>query len=183
MKVKNFKDLQNWTDGPNKGNKKLSPKVEEFIDSFRGSVDHSIADWISGVCKETKLKEYKDCDLDHSKNATQFVEKRDFNYYKKYVETANEIKILNKRISQLEKFQDKIKDRADSELLLKFQEELLERDIEKFYEFFINNTGEDNEWINDHSVCDVHPDLINQYGEKEFFEQFEHIASSKKYNL
>lgn len=185
MKVKNFKDLQNWTDGPNKGINELSPvryEVEIFIDSFRGSVDHSIADWISGICKETKLKEYKDCDIENSKKAIRFVQNKDLKYYRVYVEISNKIEDLNKQIDILTSNQDKIRDRADSELLLKFQEELLNKDPEKFYEFFIN-VSDDGEWLNDHSICDVHPDLINQYDEKEFFEQFEHIPAAKKYNL
>lgn len=182
MKVKNFKDLQSWTDGPIKDNGELDSEVKEFIDNFRGSVDYSIPDWISSISKQTKLKEYKDCDLINSKKVIQFVQNKDLKYYSVYAKLSDKIENLNKQIEILMKNQDKIRDRADSELLLKFQEELLEKDINKFYEFFVDVHNE-GDWIEDTSICDVHPDLINKYGEKEFFKQFEHIPVAKKYNL
>ena len=102
-------------------------------------------------------------------------------YYKQFVEFSNEIEKLNLKISKLEENQDEVRDRADSELLLKFQEELLEKDFEKFYEFFID-PGNDGEWLTDVTLTDVHPDLLNRYGD-DFFEQFKHIPAAKKYNL
>lgn len=95
MKVKNFKDLQSWTDGPIKDNGELDSEVKEFIDNFRGSVDYSIPDWISSISKQTKLKEYKDCDLINSKKVIQFVQNKDLKYYSVYAKLSDKIENLN----------------------------------------------------------------------------------------
>ena len=62
MKVKNFKDLQNWTDGrPDK--EELDPKVEEFVTNLRGCLDSTISEWISQQSLETSAEEYKNISL------------------------------------------------------------------------------------------------------------------------
>ena len=78
MKIKKYKDLQKWTDGPNKDDGKLDQEIEDFISNFRNSLDDSVSDWISVVCKETKLKEYKDCDMENPKpeNVLKFIDKK-----------------------------------------------------------------------------------------------------------
>ena len=84
MKIKKYKDLQKWTDGPNKDDGKLDQEIEDFISNFRNSLDDSVSNWISGICQKTKLKEYKDCDIENSKpeKILNFIKKKGFKKYK-----------------------------------------------------------------------------------------------------
>ena len=174
MKVKNFKDLQNWTDGPDK--EELDSKVEEFVTNLRGCLDVTIAEWVSHQSLETSAEEYKN--ISHNAKKTSrldLLNKKDMKKFKSFLELREKIEKLRTQLEKLENYEEGLSIDADSELLYKFQEDLLlDEDYHSFYELFIDKESNEDE-IN---LSDIHPDIL-----KDYKDEIETIIQSKKYNL
>lgn len=169
-----------------KFNEKVSSEIEEFIDEFNGQVDNSILDWIATVSNDSKLKEYSNIDFDEDNIYTKseldkklkIADNKKFKYYKKYIERGVEIYNLFKQIQKLKNENKKLFAEINSEVLYKFQEELLEKDFDSFYKLVLvtDDAEETNIFI------DTHPLILKKY-KKQIEEKVELYRNSKKYNL
>lgn len=157
MKIERFKQI----------NEKLTPEIEEFITNFDGSCDEGAIDWIMYISTETKVPEYQNV---YNKN---FQESKKLKVAQKFLDAENE---RNRLCSELEKIENKIeklKLEAASEVLYKFQEDLLKNDPDNFFKLFL----EDGEYTGE-GYGESHPDIIKKYQK-----ELDILLSAKKYNL
>lgn len=155
MKIKNFEQINE------------SANITEYIQDFDGSCDDGIIEWIQNVAKGTSLKEY-----------TNIYNDKNLVAYNKFIDAEKKIENAQKEIDKLEKLKVKLEIKAKSEIMYKFQEDLLEKDPDSFYRLFVdeeywgeNEDGEDN-------YGETHPHIIEKYKEK-----LDTILAAKKYNL
>ena len=119
--------------------KKLSKKINDFIIDFSDSTDGGIIDWISFVSdnNSTNLSEYKG--INHAKKLQELVEYKNLTTVKEYVDLnyeahkiKEEIKILEKKVSEFLKLKGQMLTDTYNELFYTFQEDLILKDFDGF---------------------------------------------------
>jgi hypothetical protein len=158
MKIKKFEQINE------------SVSIKDYIENFDGGCDGGIIDWIHEISKTTMLKEYTNI---YSK---KFQEDKKLVAYTKFIGIEKKIEDAQKQIEKLEKSKEKLEINAKSEILYKFQEDLLENDTNSFYVLFIDGWDENDD--GDYVYGETHPNIIKKYKNK-----LDLIIASKKYNL
>jgi len=151
----------------------LSEEVLDYVSNITGTVDYSIPYWIANISNQTKLKEYINAEEE------SFAKSKNFKKMEQYLSVGKEIDSLNKKIENLEIKKENLEFEAASEILYKFQEELIEKDFESFYELFMKEVvddceGEDEDFI----LSDIHPDIVKKY-----LKDVKMHLDAKKYNI
>ena len=160
MKIKRFEQINE------------SENITDYIQDFDGSCDDGIIGWIQYVAKGTNLKEYTNI---YDK---KFQEDKKLVAYNKFVDAENKINNAQKEIYKLEKLKIFFEIKAKSEIMYKFQEDLLEKDTSSFYRLFVDEEywGENENGEDDYG--ETHPNIIKKYKEK-----LDTILAAKKYNV
>jgi len=166
MKVKRFNENSN------------SKKIKEFILDFSDILDNNlkflgqgtanIIEWIENVAPEY-LPEYqnlKSNNFSKLKNLDKFFNK------------IGEIEEKEKKIIKLKRERLKLLINASSELLYKFQEDLINKNFEIFEDFFIYEDDESEEIEGAEKYPEIHPEILIKYGDK-----IKMLLDTKKYNL
>jgi hypothetical protein len=151
-----------------KFNEKFLIEVETYLEDFNNSVGYSILDWIETVSSNTKLKEYKNVNWDNLnsiKKIPKLIEDKNFKYYNKFLNILNSIKELENKITLLDKQKEKLEEEVTNEVMYKFQEELLEKDIDGFYKLFLEHLIEESTKNNYEFEIfdDIHPSIYKKY--------------------
>lgn len=141
-------------------------KNTDFIDSFTDAIGINLHEWISEISKNTKLKEYSiinTYNIPNAKKTIKFAEQKNFQYLKKFAETEIEIYEMEKKMKKLRKFLDnKLYFNVGNEIMYNFQLELLEKDFQSFYNYFIKSNIEDKiEYPEINIFEDIHPKILN----------------------
>lgn len=144
---------------------KLSDGVFDYIDDLNDRVDGGIFNWISTVSKDTKLKEYAKL----SEFNPTLIAQKNFKFIEKYRNIDKEIFKKYAEIRKLEKSKEKLELEMNNEVLIKFQDELINTDFESFYKIFMGD--EEEYW-------DIHPTIMKKYSK-----MIDLIRKTKKYNL
>jgi hypothetical protein len=175
MKVKKFNEVYGYEDEDNSNieeSPNLSKRINNFIKELDSSVDDTIFDYILYISHSTKLTEYQNITsmFQLDENFLKFANEKGLDKLKEYAQLDKEIFKKQKEIDDIKEEKKIIYAEASSQLLYKYQEELLEKDFDNFYEFFIK----DSEKIQD----DIHPDILKKYKD-----QIKLKLDARKYNL
>ena len=164
--------------------KVLSNPTKEYLKGFNDAVDTDIFHWISDISKGTKVDEYTWL-LGYKVSS---ITDKKFDTYKEYTDCFREKmkleKEYEKKLKILEKEEDKLFWKASSEVMFKFQEDLLNKDFDNFYKFFIEDSLENYTDVVEYDANNdwIHPDIAKKYG-KFIKEMVELRADTQKYNL
>ena len=153
MKIQKFNNIS----------ESLSDKIEDFIIKFEEDIEFGVFDWIKNVSIHTKIPEFGYCD------DLSFISEKKIKTAYKYISLDKKIDYLYDKIQNIEEEinilteeKDKIETKASSDLLYKFQEELLEKDSDSFYYLFIKEYIESKN--NDKLVnTGIHPNILRKY--------------------
>ncbi len=146
MKIKKFNEESDYDISFKRYIKPInnSEKIKTFIKNFTDNAG-DIPDWINQVAVTTKIPEYKNA-IAYNKwlrdKALVFSDKKNLKKYKEYILIDEEIDKLQKEIDKLNNYKENTAYvKGTSELMYNFQKELLDKDFEKFYEFFFRRTN------------------------------------------
>lgn len=160
-------------------------KNTDFIENFTDTTGINVHEWISDISTNTKLKEYSIIDtynIPNAKKTIKFAEQKNFPYLKKFAETELEIYELEKKMEKLRKFlDDKLYLKVGDEVMYNFQLELLEKDFQSFYNFFIKSNIEDKTEYPEIDIFeDIHPRILNN---SKYRKLIELQVDTSKYNI
>lgn len=144
--------------------------IKDYIEDFDSATDEGIISWIQYVAKSTNLKEYTNI---YNK---KFQEEKKLTAYNKFIDLEKKLNDAQNIVYKLERSKEKLEINAKSEILYKFQEDLLENDPNNFYLLFIHEGNPDN--TEEFKYGDTHPNIIKKYKSK-----LDLILAAKKYNL
>lgn len=183
MKIQRFNEAIEPPENEFQHSSKLSKDVNEFLDEFDGSVDNTIFDWVEIVSNKTKLKYPKF--TSSAKNSLNFANNKNLKFFRDYITEDIKISQLEKEIIKIKKKRDKLYTLASNEVLLKFQEELIEKDFDSFWTIFVDEPN-DHQVIDmnaDKVYTDIHPDIFDKYKHIKKINDINIINNLKKYNL
>lgn len=160
-------------------NESTSQTIKDFILDFTDNAG-DIPDWINTIAPET-LKEYENVlffNRRELKKSLKFADDKNLPKFKEYMLLDGKIEKMKKEIDNLIKYKETVSYvEGSSELLYRFQLDLLENDYDKFYEFFLKDQIEE-EYENIYS--EVHPNLIKNIKYKKMIDV---NIDANKYNL
>ena len=155
MKIKRFDNI----------NENLTTDVKQFITDFEANTDFGIIDWIGNVADRTKLNDYKNF-IDSSKKTLIFANSKNFKKLTEFILIEDEIAKKEKEVEKLNLKKSNLLIAASDELLYKFQEDLLNKDFNNFYDFFIKDSEEESGYTNIEDIiehAEIHPKLLKKY--------------------
>lgn len=182
MKINKFNENSDYTDSSNDNKKSITQaqKIKEFIRDFTSNAG-DIPDWLNTVAPSTKVPEYSNAISYNNmliKKAMKFADDKNLPEYKKYILIDSEIEKMQKEIDKLTKYKEEIAYvKGTSELMYSFQKELLEKDFNKFYEFFLEEQIVEQY---DDIYSEVHPNILKDKKLKKLIDLY---LSTMKYNL
>ena len=172
MKIQRFTNI----------NESLASDVKEFVENFAGSTDGGIVDWVDTVVGNTKLKEYHNF-MSSPKKALDFATSKNLKKLTSYLLIDKEIEDKEKELEKLFLKKETLSTASGDELLFKFQEELLDRDFNSFYEFFIKDSIEESDGTIEDIIkySEIHPRILKKY--KDIKDRIQISMAANKYNL
>ncbi len=177
MKIEKFNESNTYHENVWKRSKNLSKKVFDFIESLDGSVDYNIQTWISYIAKATNHKEYKNLLMSPFLDETiNFLDEKQLKIYKEYIDYELKEESLQRELDETKKKRIALYPEAASEIVYKFQEDLIENDFASFYKFFIQEENQENQDLKKNG--DIHPDILNKY-----YDEIKFKIEALKYNL
>lgn len=167
MKIKRFDE--------NMITERVSSKVRDFVETFTDGLDSNVMDYVRIF---PEMPEYEN--IDSNKKYIKFAEKYNLINLKKYLDVDIKIEQLRKEAYKLEQYKEEggsLYLNASYELLYKFQEDLINKNFDKFVELILDVDENDDGIIEDPFEL-VHPNILIKY--KKIIEL---KLSAKKYNL
>jgi hypothetical protein len=157
--------------------------VDEYIADFEGSVDHdNILYWIEQV---TPFEEYKNFTNDNYKKPLRFAKNKKLKNLEKWLIKSKELDKLYKELDKLNHQVDELHRLASGEVLYTFQEDLLNKDFDNFYDIFIKDSLENGyeEYEYEEMVFwEIHPNIEEKYKDR-ILDRVKIKNDTDKYNL
>ena len=110
-------------------------KIVNFINNLNDDLEDGVINWISDISTDTELIEYSI--YDDPQKIRELIKNKEINSYEKLAITNKKIQTLEKEMELLHNKQDKLYTLFCGEFLYQFQRDLLERDFDSFYIYFI----------------------------------------------
>jgi len=175
MKIERFNEVFTYHEEKWRRSKNLPKKVFDFIESLDGSVDYNIQTWISYIAKATNHKEYKNLLMSPFLDETiNFLEEKQLKIYKEFIDCEYKEERLQRELEEIQKKRIALYPEAASEIVYKFQEDLIENDFDSFYKFFIEEENPQDLKNNN----DIHPVILKKY-----YDEIKIKIEALKYNL
>lgn len=182
MKIKKFNENSDYEISISRYEAPITnaEKIRIFIRNFTGDAG-DIPDWLNTVAPTTKIPEYQNA-ISYNKmlrnKALKFSDDKNLPKYKEYILIDEKILNLEEEINKLNEYKENVSYvKGTSELMYSFQKELLDKDVEKFYDFFLDEQIKENY---DNIYDEVHPNLLRN---KKYKKLIDTLISARKFNL